>query len=104
MLRTASCKTSALGITEECIAQIYQENEERVIKILFQEFSRTESRILGALYKLDEFLLNAQVRAFTGTVPGTFRNTDIQTRNQAGIVLRMIKILKWCSLPVVPET
>ena len=52
------------GKTEDYIAQVSEEIEGRVTKRLSQEFSRTESRILGALSKLDEFLLNPQVRTF----------------------------------------
>ena len=49
-----------------------------------QEFSRTESRILGALLKLDEFLLSSQNRVQSGTAPETFRNYDreIQEYNE----------------------
>ena len=39
--------------------QISEDVEGRVTKKLLQEFSRTESRILGALSKIDEFLLNS---------------------------------------------
>ena len=49
---------SAPGITEEYIAEVSEEVEGRVTKKLYQEFSRTESCILGALSNLDEFLLN----------------------------------------------
>ena len=51
---------------------------------LCQEFSRTESRILGALSKLDESLLNPQIRTFSGTVPRTFRNTDVENQEPSG--------------------
>ena len=50
------------GMAEELIIQVSEEIKGRVTKKLSQEFSRTESRILGALSKLDEFLLNPQVR------------------------------------------
>ena len=70
----------APGITEKYIAQFSEEIEGRVTKKLSQEFSRTESRILGALSKLDEFLFNPQIRTFSGTVPGTFRNADIENQ------------------------
>ena len=49
-------------------------------KKLSQEFSRTESRILGAFSKLDEFLLNPQVRTRSGIVPGTFLNTNVENQ------------------------
>ena len=69
-----SQNSAAPGIIEDYIAPVSEEIDGRVIKKLSQEFSRTESCILGALSKLDEFLLNPQVRTFSGTVPGTFRN------------------------------
>ena len=48
--------------TQDHISQVSEEIEGRVTKNHLKEFSRTESRILGALSKLDEFLLNPQVR------------------------------------------
>ena len=57
------------GMTDECINQVSEDIESKVTTKLSQEFSRTESRMLGALSKLDEFLLNAQVRTCSGTVP-----------------------------------
>ena len=59
------------GMTEEYISQVSEEKEGRFTKKLSQEFSRTESRFLGALSKLDEFPLKPQVRTCSGTVPGT---------------------------------
>ena len=56
------------------------EIEGRVVKKLSQDFSRTESRILGALSKLDEFLLKPQIRTHSGTIPGTFRNTNVENQ------------------------
>ena len=72
-----SQNTSAPGITEEYIAQVSEEIGRRGTKKLSQEFNRTESCIVGALSKLDEFLLNPLVRTFSGTVPGALRNADI---------------------------
>ena len=65
-----SQNTSVPGITEEYITQVSEEIEGRVTKKLSQEFSRTDSRILVALSKLDEFLLNPQIRTFSGAVSG----------------------------------
>ena len=76
--------SSAPGITEEYIAQVSEEIEGRVTKKLSQEFSRTESRILCALSKLDDFLLNPKIRTFSGTVPGTFRITDAENPEASG--------------------
>ena len=67
-------------INEEYITQVYEEIEGRVTKKLSQEFSRTESRILGALTNLDEFLSNKQIHTHIETVPGTFRNTNVENQ------------------------
>ena len=75
-----SRNTSVPRINEEYITQLSEEIEGRVSKKLSQEFSRTESRILGALSKLDEFLLNQQIRTHSGTVPETFRNTNVDNQ------------------------
>ena len=75
-----SRNTSVPRINEEYITQLSEQIEGRVTKKLSQEFSRTESRILGALSKLDEFLLNPQIRTHSGTVPGTFPNTNVENQ------------------------
>ena len=75
-----SRNTSRPRINEEYITQVFEEIEGRVAKKLSQEFSRTESRILGVLFKLDEFLLNQQIRTHSETVPGTFRNTNVENQ------------------------
>ena len=72
-----SRSTPVLRRNEEYITQVSEEIQSRVSKKLSQEFSRTESSILGALSKLDEFLLNQQIRTHSETVPGTFRNTNV---------------------------
>ena len=65
-------------LTHDYISQVSDEIEERVTKKLSKEFSKTESRILGALLKLDEFLLNPQVR--TCSVAGTSGNNNSENR------------------------
>ena len=75
-----SRNTSVPRINEEHITQVSEKIEGRVIKSLSQEFSKTESRILGALSELDEFLLNPQIRTHSGTVPQTFRNTNVENQ------------------------
>ena len=79
-----SQNSSAPGINEKYIAQVFEEFDGRVTKKLSQEFSRTESRILGSLSKLDEILLNSQIRTFPGTIPGTFRNADVENQEPSG--------------------
>ena len=75
-----SRNTSVPRINEEYITQVSEEIEGRITKKLSQEFSRTESRILGTLSKSDEFLLNQQIRTHSGTVPGTFRDTNVENQ------------------------
>ena len=62
--------------TQDYISQVSEEIEGRVTKKLSKEFSKTESRILGALSTFDEFLLNPQVRACSVAVQGTSRNAN----------------------------
>ena len=75
-----SRNTSIPRINEDYITQVLEEIEGRVTKRRSQEFSRTETRILGGLFKLDEFVLNPQIRTHFGTVPGTFRNTNVENQ------------------------
>ena len=72
------------GTAQEYISQVSEEIEGRVTKKLSKEFSWTKSRILGALFKLDEFLLNSQVRTCSVAVPGTSRNNDSENREPTG--------------------
>ena len=62
-------------LTQDYISQVSEEIEGRVTKKLSKEFSKTESRILGALSKFDEFLLNPQVRTCS-VVQGASRNVE----------------------------
>ena len=71
-------------LTQDNISQVSEEIEGRVTKKLSKEFSRTESRNLGALSKLDEFLLNPQVRTFSVAVPGMPKNSDLENRETNG--------------------
>ena len=66
--------------TQDYISQVSEEIEGRVTKKLSKEFSRTESRILGALSKLDEFLLNPQVRTCSVVAPGTSRSNNLENQ------------------------
>ena len=67
-------------LTQDYISQVSEEIEGRVTKKLSKEFSRTESRILGALSKLDEFLVNPQVRTCSVAVPGTSRSGNLENQ------------------------
>ena len=59
---------------EDNITQISEEIEGRVTQKLFQEFSRTEDRILVALSRLDDFFMNPLIQGHSGSTPETSRN------------------------------
>ena len=63
-------------LAQDYISQVSEEIEGRVKKKLSKEFSRTESRILGALSRLDEFFLNTQFRTCSVAVLGTSSNSE----------------------------
>ena len=71
-------------LTQDYNSQVSEEIEGRVTKKLSKEFSRTESRMLDALSKLDEFLLNPQVRTCSVAVPGTSRSNISENRETTG--------------------
>ena len=58
---------------EDYITHVSEETEGRVSKKLSQEFSRTENRILGALARLDDFLMNPLLQGHSGITPETSR-------------------------------
>ena len=71
-------------LTQDYISQVSEEIEGRVTKKFSKEFSKTESPILGALSKLDEFLLNPQVRICSVAVQGTSGNVNSENRETHG--------------------
>ena len=71
-------------LTQDYISQVSEEIEGRVTKKLSKEFNRTESRILGALSKLDEFLLNPQVRTCSVVAPGTSGSNNLDNQGTNG--------------------
>ena len=66
--------SNVLRSQEEFMTQVSEEIEGRVTKKLSQEFSRTENRILGALARLDDFLMNPLLQGHSGTTPERSRN------------------------------
>ena len=68
--------SSAPRSQEDYITHISEEIEGRVTKRLSKEFSRTENRILGALARLDNFLMNPLLPGGSGTTPEPFRNAS----------------------------
>ena len=71
-------------LTQDYITQVSEEIEWRVTKKLSKENSRTESSILGALSKLDEFLLKPQIRTCSVAAQGTSRNANSENRETHG--------------------
>ena len=71
-------------MAQEDISQVSAEIEWRVSKILWEEISRTGSRILGELSNIDNFRLKPQVRTCSVAVPGTSRNSNSENREPTG--------------------
>ena len=71
-------------MAQEVISQVSEEIQGRVTKKLSKEFRRTESRFLGALSRLDEIVLDPQVRTCSVAVPGTSRNNNSENREPTG--------------------
>ena len=67
---------SASRSQEDYITQVSEEIEGRVTKRLSKEFSRTKNRILGALARLDEFLMNPLLPGGSGATPEPTRNAS----------------------------
>ena len=66
--------SNVLRSQEDYITQVSEEIEGRFTKRLSKEFSRTENRILGALARLDDFLMNPLIQGQSGTTPEMSRN------------------------------
>ena len=79
--RNSQSRNAAVSrMNEDYITELSEKMEGRVTRKLPQEFSRTESRLPGALSKLDEFNLNPQVWAQSGNVAGTSRNSNTESQ------------------------
>ena len=61
--------SSAPRSQEDCITQVSEEIEGRVTKRLSKEFRRTENLILGALARVDDFLMNPLLQGHSGALP-----------------------------------
>ena len=72
-------------MVQEFISQVSEDIEGRVTEKLSKEFSRTESRILGAQSKPDKFLLSPQARNCSAPVPGTSWNSNSENRDSTGV-------------------
>ena len=72
------------GRSQKYISQVSEEDEGKVTQLVCREINWTQSRILGALSKLDEFLLKPQGRTCSVAVPGTSSNIDSEYREPIG--------------------
>ena len=79
-----SQNTRGPGKAQKYFSQVSEEIEGRVTKELYKDFNRTESRILGALCKLDEFFLSPQVRTCSVAAPGTSTSNGSENREPTG--------------------
>ena len=71
-------------LTQHHISQVSEEIRGRMSKKLSKEFSRTRSRVFGAFSKLDEFLLDTQVRTCSVALSGTSRSSNSENRETNG--------------------
>ena len=92
------------GMTEEYATQVSKEIDGKVTKKLSQEFIRTESRFLDASSKVDEFLLNPELRTASVAVPGISRKINPENWEHAGDRSPKDPYPNWVSLPLESET
>ena len=59
---------------EDSITQVSEKIEGRVTKKLYQEFNRTGNRLLAALARLDDFVMNRLIQGYSETAPETSQN------------------------------
>ena len=59
---------------EDDLTQVSEEIDRRVGKNLSWEFSGTKNRIIGALLRPDDFLINLLFQGLSGTAPETSQN------------------------------
>ena len=71
-------------MAQEYTSLVAKEIEGRVTKKISKEFRRGKSSILGALSKLDEILLNPQVRTFSVSVARASRSNGSENREPTG--------------------
>ena len=91
--KSHSRNTLAPGMTQEYICKVSEEIEGKVTEKLSNEFNWTESRVLDALSKLDELLLNPQVWTCSVIVPEHPGITNQKTGSPLGIVPHAIIVL-----------
>ena len=86
--------SSAPRTQEDYITRVSEKIEGRVTKKLSKEFSRTENRILGALARLDDFLMNPLLPDTPEPLRSPHGTHYIITKERMRTAPRMILILK----------
>ena len=79
-----SQNTLHLEMTHEYISQVSEEIDGSVTEKLSKDFSRAESRILGPLSEIDDFLLNPRVQTCSVANRVTSRNNDSENPESTG--------------------
>ena len=82
---------------EDYITQVSEEIEGRVTKKLSQEFSRTENGILGALARLDSFLMNPLIQGTPEPPRRHIGTHSVRARERMRTTPKVIFILKRAS-------
>ena len=94
-LKNLMSDTKTPRINEDYCAQVSEENGDRMTKKISQELSNTESRILSALSKIDEFFPNSQFLMQSGTFHEFPKEPTKKSKNVTSTVTRMVVILMW---------
>ena len=93
---------------EDYITQVSEEIEGRVTKKLSQEFRRTENRILGALARFDDCIMNPLLQGHSGITPEASRRRPgmclVKTRERMRMTPRVTLILKQAYSPLFEKT
>ena len=83
---------------EDYISQDSEKVEGRITKKLSHEFGRKENRIIGALARLDGFLMNPLIQGHFGTARETCPGTHfVLSRERRSTTPRVVLILKQAS-------
>ena len=93
---------SVLRVNEEYFTQVSEWTEGRLIKSLFLEFSKTKSRIIGAMQNWMSFNWTHKSRCNIEPVWNLPGIQTGKTRNATMIVSRLMLIVKWIFLSKDP--
>ena len=89
--------SSVPRLKKDYITQVSEEIDGKVTKRLSKEFSRTENSILGALARLEDFLMIPIIQGHSGTSPETSGNPFHTSQERMRTTPRVILNLKRAS-------